>query len=207
MAKKEKKSKKNKTDLKQNLALVILFLGVFGLSLSFAKLAYAVQNMGVYNKTDSKAKWDVGLANVSKAETKGEAKEVNRPSISNLGLTEVEVEFNKPGDEIKYTFEVKNDGTIDAKISELTKGNPTCKVETAALENRTDEQKNADSNIVCGNLEYTLTYDDGKEVSVNDAIGAKKSNKVTLTIKYKEDAPEVSGTVNVTAPATTILFK
>ena len=207
MANKTKKEVTKKFNVKGFLAVVILFLGTFGLFLSFAQLAYSVQNRTdtVASRTD--AKWDIAINNVSKAELKGEAKNVNDPTSNNLGLTGFEATVRKPGDSVKYTFDINNAGSIEAKIAEFTKGKPTCKAASDGLDSRTDEVKEADSTLVCGSLEYSVTYEDGKEVAANDVIAAGSKKTVVMTVTYKEGSQEATGNVTVIVPSLTVLFK
>ena len=167
MANKTKKEVTKKFNVKGFLAVVILFLGTFGLFLSFAQLAYSVQNRTdtVASRTD--AKWDIAINNVSKAELKGEAKSVNDPTSNNLGLTGFEATVRKPGDSVKE----------------------------------------ADSTLVCGSLEYSVTYEDGKEVAANDVIAAGSKKTVVMTVTYKEGSQEATGNVTVIVPSLTVLFK
>ncbi len=207
MPKTKKEQPKKKFNLKKSLGVIILFLGIFGLTLSFVSLAYSVQLVRSYSVLNEHAKWDIAITNVSEAETKGGAKVVNAPTVNNLGLTDYVVSFENPGDSVKYTFEIKNNGDIDAKLVEFTKGNPTCKNGSDALDNRSDEEKEADSTLVCGNLEYKVTYEDAKDVAVNDMFAAKSTKKVVMTITYKEDSRATNGSVNVNVPTLTMLFK
>ncbi len=207
MPRTKKEEPKKKFNLKKVLSIIVLFLGTFGITLSFAELADSVQSAKNVSYSRGYSKWDIAIANVSKAELSGEAKVVNEPTANNLGLTEFVVTFKNPGDSVKYTFEMKNGGNIDARLVEFTKGNPTCKEATDELDSRSDEEKNADSTLVCGNLEYTVKYEDGKDVSVNDVVNSDSSKKVVLTITYKDNSRAANGSVNVMVPSLTMLFK
>ena len=68
MPKTKKEQPKKKFNLKKTLGIIILFLGIFGLTLSFASLAYSVQLVRSYSYTNGHAKWDIAISNVSEAE-------------------------------------------------------------------------------------------------------------------------------------------
>jgi len=207
MPRTKKEEPKKKFNLKKVLSLIVLFLGTFGITISFAELADSVQSARNISYSKGYSKWDIAITNVSKAELSGEAKVVNEPTTNNLGLTEFVVAFKNPGDSVKYTFEMKNGGNIDARLVEFTKGNPTCKEASDALDSRSDEEKNADSTLVCGNLEYTVKYEDGTDVAANDVVNSYSSKKVVLTVTYKDNSRAANGSVEVMVPSLTMLFK
>ena len=197
---KTKKKETKEFNTKRVLALVVIFLSTFGITASFAQLSYSVQNRPyVRVSAPEKDVFDMKLANLSAAELKGSAKVLSDAKLSN-GLTSFEVQFTNPGDTVIYTFEIQNKGNVDGKVASLSKGNPSC---TAVSDNdtRTDEEKNADSTLVCGNLDYTLTYEDGKAVASNDVVKAGETKKVVLKIAYKANIQTASDSVKVTVPS------
>lgn len=129
--------------------------------------------------TVKSAAWDIKYANLASAVKTGTAKEVTAPTISNndTHIGDYAVTLTTPGDSIKYTFDIKNEGTFDAEISSVLVGTPEC---TGTGTNATTDAAN-----VCKNLTYTLTYADGTKVQAGDALAANTSvENVTLTLTY-----------------------
>lgn len=201
---KTKKKESNGFNTKRVLSLVVIFLSTFGITASFAQLSYSVQNRTSYvvKGKENKNVFDLKLANMSAAELIGNSKVISDAKINN-GLTSFEVQLSKPGDAVKYTLEIQNKGNVDGKIASMSKGNPSC---TAVSENdtRSEEQKNADATLVCGNLEYTLTYENGTSVAANDVIKAGETKKVTVSLGYKANGQPATDSVKVTVPSLAI---
>jgi len=67
---------------------------------------------------ENKVQWDVGFINVEKTATKGDAYEITAPSFDKFNAT-FHVALVNPGDEITYTFTIKNKGKINAKVAAI----------------------------------------------------------------------------------------
>lgn len=131
--------------------------------------------------------WKVKFTNLSSATLVGKAQEVVTPTISDedTHIGDYSVTFTNPGDSISYTFDVKNEGTFDAKVSSIVVNTPSC---TGTGANATTDAAN-----VCKNLTYTLTYADGSAIAAEDtlAAGATKSMKLVLTYSTSITASEL----------------
>lgn len=176
---------KNRNKLITVLALVFGSLGItFGL-LSFI---YIKNN----NELDSK-NWNVYFANLRTSIISGEALVPEEPVLESTSIKSYDVLLSKPGDYAVYNFDVVNSGSFDASLDSLIKISPIC-TSLAYPPILEDEQ------LVCDNLEYTLTYTEtGEEVSISDILAAGEKKNIILKIGYDANALEIpSESVQIT---------
>ena len=115
------------------------------------------------NKSDNKIppahddRWDIGFVDMDLTNKKGQAVEVSSPSYTYYKAY-FNVSFEKPGDEITYDLVIKNNGTIDAKVSSIVV---------------TPEYNNTDPILfkVSG-------------IKIGDEVDAGKTHKLKVNIKY-----------------------
>lgn len=122
--------------------------------------------------------WKIKFSNLAAVTTTGEAKEITAPTINeeDTKIGDYSVSLTNPGDTVTYKFDVVNEGTFDAKVSSVTIPTPTC--------TGTGDTAVVDSNNVCSNITYTLTYDDGTNVQMNDTLNKGETKSMILTLKY-----------------------
>lgn len=164
------------------IALVALLIGVISLSIGFASISTILNIRG--SGTVGSSSWDIHFENLAKVEPTSDTVTVNTaPAIDAINKTTIEnysVTLQTPGDSISYTFDVVNIGSYDAKISELTVPKPTC---TGTGEAATTDAKN-----VCDYLTYTLTYEGGTAVQINDDLAKTNGRKkMVLTLTYDKN--------------------
>lgn len=184
------------------LVALALLLSVVGISIGFASLS---QELVITGRAEVvPANWEIVFKNLSAADTSGGGVQVSAPSIGadSTTISGVNVRFAKPGDTISYTFDVYNDGDIDAKFSTLTFGTPTI---TATA---TDPDDNAsDVSIVTNALKYEITHTDGTALSTTDELDAHDHTTLKLTIYYDQNAEDIpTDTVNITNFEATLLY-
>lgn len=167
------------------LSLVALVVAVIGLTVAFAALSQTLTINGSAN-IDS-ATWDIHFANLSTSATTGGASVVTEPSIkasidgkASTVIGDYDVILTKPGDSITYTFDVTNAGTVNARLSVLTKAStPTCE-SNVGVDN--------DATIVCDGLTYSLIYTDSKKaVAQGDELNIGETKNMTLKLSYESD--------------------
>lgn len=142
--------------------------------------------------------WDIHFENLIATPTiissLNTAKEITKPSIdgTNTIISNYAVELKSDGDAITYTFDVKNDGDIDAMVTGVT-----MKTGSTLICNSTGgtaaEQTTRNSNT-CANLDYTLTYADGSSVQLNDQLPKHSAKTMNLKLEYKAKGPSGTGT-------------
>ena len=150
------------------------------LSVGFASFSTSLTIDGTGSVKSSS--WKVKFENLLPVVKTGTASEVTAPTINtnDTNIGDYSVTLTTPGDTITYTFDITNDGTFDAEITSITVPTPTC---TGTSANAT-----ADGTNVCGNVEYTLTYDNGTALAVGDKLTAGQSKTAKLKLTYKSTA-------------------
>ena len=166
------------------LLLSTLVVVVATLSIAFAAMSRTLSINGIA-KMDT-ASWSVYFDNLSNATTVRGAKEVGKPNISTIDngiLENIKVKLSNPKDEISYTVDIVNDGTIDAEIT---------MIKNIEL---TDAQKKI--------FEFKVTYTDtGDVLKDGDLLPAGKTKNITINIRFKDDIteadlPKESQTINL----------
>lgn len=124
--------------------------------------------------------WKIKFSNLAPVTTTGTAKELTAPTINEEDTTigDYSVSLTNPGDTVTYKFDVVNEGTFDAKVSSVTIPTPSC---TGAGETAT-----VDGTNVCNNITYTLTYEDGSNVKIDDTLNKGETKSMVLTLKYSD---------------------
>ena len=168
---------------KMNLLVLILAIVVLTISVAYAALQTTLSisgTAGIQNTT-----WDIHFTNVSDVTPSGNntgqivSVTANATSIENL-----KAELKKPGDYISYDFDIKNFGTIDAKLSSFTK-TITCQT---------------GSN--CNHATYTITCLDSLNSAVTEGFVLTPNSSIScnLYLKYKDDA-NISDDIGATISA------
>ena len=190
---------KNKDNSKISL-ITLLIVSCVALSIGYSALSTTLKINGVANVDGMSFK--IEFQNLSEASLTGNAVKITDPVISEdkTELKSYNVNFLDPGDSISYTFQIANNGTINAKLSEIVKDTISCEGYGNA------EQATIDANNVCANLEYTLKYineeehfdDSGSsktysnDIEVNDVLNAGDVKDMILTLKYKSPVDGVT---------------
>ena len=143
------------------LLLVLLF---FGMGVGYAVI---YDNIAVEGSTSvDRATWDVHFDNVDI--TAGSVAFTSDPTISDNTRIYYSLTLDNPGQFCEFTFDVVNDGTLDAKLDDLS-----------IYPELTTEQQNY--------LRYTVTYHDGVDIKVGDALYASDFEKILVRIEYLEN--------------------
>lgn len=169
----------------KTMTLIALLIMVMCLSIGFATLNTKLVISGSAEVEAST--WDVAFDNLSDAVIVGNSTDVYEdvpPTYSRTKIEKFVVSLSSPGNSISYEFEVKNAGSIDAKIGSITIPTPTC---TGNGTNAT-----SDASKVCNYIAYTLTYtDSGVAVSQNDTLAVGETKSMTLKIEYLSTATDL----------------
>ena len=183
---------KNKDNSKISL-ITLLIVSCVALSIGYSALSTTLKINGVANVDGMSFK--IEFQNLSEASLTGSAVKITDPVISEdkTELKSYNVNFLDPGDSISYTFQIANNGTINAKLSEIVKDTISCEGYGNG------EQATIDATNVCANLEYSLKYANEEEhyddngspqnfssyPEVNDVLNAGDVKDMILTLKYK----------------------
>ena len=190
---------KNNRKVLYGLVALALMLSVVGISVGFASMSSTLTIKGT--TTVVPASWKIKFTNLQQASITGSADVVTAPQItSDTHIGNYAVKLTKPGDSVVYTFDVENEGTLDATLDTYTFATPTI--------TGTGDAADADATIVRNNLVYTLTYADDTAISTGATLakdGGKASFK--LTISYPATATELpAATVNITDMDITFVY-
>ena len=178
----------------QNIVLGVLTVGLIGITVAYASLS---QNLTINGTAKvAAATWDVHFEGMNAGTATGYA---TIPTTGKLAASGTSVSGNigtlkAPGDTITYTFNVKNAGSINAKISSITAPNLTCAPATSGGSQTV-------ANNVCANLTYTIEYtsESPKTIAVGNTLTAGASKNITLKIVNSSNATLASEDIAVTA--------
>ena len=107
-----------------------------------------------------------------------ESSNTDIPSLSNEDKSvSFTTTINEPGDFYEFSFDVINDGTMDAALSEVVKSGLTS----------TQEEY----------LNYTARYYGEREIKVDDILHAGYKEKVIVRVEYKYDIEDVPSLGNI----------
>lgn len=153
----------NKRKQKNKKTIIIILLLIISISVGYSYLTASSQLKG--DTTFLPNKWQIYLTSV---DIINDTTESPLPVLSddNMTLT-FSPTLKLPGDEYSFSVHLKNNGTIDAMISNIE---------------RTDLDESLDKYAT-----YEITYIDGSEVKVNDKIPAGEALPLKVTLTYKED--------------------
>ena len=158
----------------KDLAIIILVACLTSLSIAYATIS---ATLTISNNLTVKAQnWDIHFENLEQENITGDnsTRIVKSATIEEdtTKISGLEVEFKKPGDKVVYTFDVKNAGDIDARLTDISIDVPTC----------------TPASSICNDIEYKITYENGQEIKISDSLDKGKSVKLKLTINYKSSS-------------------
>ena len=110
--------------------------------------------------------WNVGFVNMNLKNKTGKSEELEAPSFTKTKAS-FHVLLNELGDEISYDIDIKNSGTIDAKVSDITI-NPVSEINDPIL--------------------FAFSG-----IEVGDELDAGKTVRVSVNIKYN---PNYTGPID-----------
>jgi hypothetical protein len=161
---------------KQNAKRLILMLSLIMLliiSIGYAALSTELKING--NANIAMMSWNVYFTNLQT--TTGSVEPTVAPTVSGTSTVSLNysVTLENPGDFYEFTIDVKNGGTINAKIAE------DGVVKT--IKNGTAELTEAQAKLVT----YTVAYADGSEIKAGDLLAKNgtANNADTKTIKVR----------------------
>lgn len=160
----------------KNTLLVVLIIAVVSMTVVYAALSTTLSIKS--SAKISATKWDIHFANLELVENSGSnTGTVIRPAQILDNTTQIGnliVDLKKPGDFVSYTFDIVNNGDINAKLNSIVLATPNCGANQSA----------------CSKLEYYVRYtQSGVTPVVGNTLNKKSTINATLTIKYKANDP------------------
>lgn len=176
---------RNNREKKMVVAIVLLAVALIG-AIGVAVAAFSTDLYIRGTATLKSTVWNVHFANLQPVVTHGEyAKEVTAPTIQTsvdgnelAAIKTYDVELKEPGDYVEYTFDVVNDGDLDAELQAIV-------INTGSALSCSSAAGQEAADKVCAKLNYTITYADGSELNVKDVLEKKTSGNNTKTLKLK----------------------
>ena len=168
---------------RKSLALILLLLLITCISIGYAALSSSLNISG--SSTINDAEWDVGPTNPDDIECPtGKKCTINPDNPDDVDPTDptdpsgpgsviwmdgdtvyFKHVLSKPGDVFTFTTKYANNGTIDAKVSNVT-----------------TNELNATAKRF---IDYSVTYADGSEIKKDDLLKAGQSATFKVTVSYK----------------------
>lgn len=149
-------------DKKKNILIVALFIAIVAMSVGYAALAQVLNINGTANID---ATWKVEITDIKVKSQVGATDRINPTYTSKSATFDVNLAY--PGASSIYEVTVKNNGTINAKLSEITGveaanlADPTV-VQYTVVKNDTDDLLNVGETATFDVKVEWLSTDDGK---------------------------------------------
>lgn len=149
--------------------IILLILLILGLGLGYAFVYGDLKFEGI--ALVKKQTWDVHFDNIQV--TEGSKTPVSGAAVDGSDTTQLgfNVYLENPGDFYEFTFDVVNNGTIDAMIT--------------GISNKKDNQEISAENNFPSYIKYSVTYDDEVPVEVNHLIEKRENENTPTTLKIK----------------------
>ena len=107
--------------------------------LIFSLVGIIIGNRSFAYQDNKDSVWNIYFDNMKTSIINGNAFVPNDPEVEATRIKAYDVLISKKGDYATFTFDVVNDGTLDAKLSTLTKLDPKC-ISLEIPENTYDEE-------------------------------------------------------------------
>ncbi|MBO5138870.1 MAG: hypothetical protein J6B89_04475 [Bacilli bacterium] len=166
------------TDKKRNILIVALFVAIVAMSVGYAALAQVLNINGTANIA---AKWNVEITDIQVKQQVGATDRVTPSYTSKTATFDVNLAY--PGASSTYLVTVKNSGTINAKLSEITGVDaanlmdPTAVQYTVVKSDENDELNVGESKTFEVRVEW-LSTDDGTNITASNKTAEINFNYV-----------------------------
>ena len=181
----------------KNILIAVLVVGLISMTVAYAAFT---QNLTISSSAKvNNTKWDIKIKNFTQAAAQNnlvsgtsEATVSGPTSTSGTTISGLVVTFMKPGDVVKFTFDLANEGDIDAKLNGYTLGEPdtTTKVSKA---------------IVCGSSTKAEPTVGAASMNLAKTTGTIPC-EMTLTLASDAVMPTGSTQTTVTIPDTSFVY-
>ena len=162
----------------KNMILIILGVSLLGITVAYASLSTRLNINGNTNVPNTT--WDIHFEDFSDASPQNTTLEEPNTGVLNTNsiitdstkITKLEADLKKPGDVVVYAFDIRNDGSIDAKLQTFTNA-LTCTNQSA-----------------CSNITYTVACKDSSNNTITNGYNLAKNTEVhcTLSLLYNTNA-------------------
>lgn len=158
------------------ISFLTIIISVLTISISYLLISSTISINRVSRPNSSG--WKMEFTNIGEVILNGRAEEAQKPYIDNnsTSIRNFNISFAQYNDSAIYTFDVVNNGSIDAKVSSITYYVPKCYGR--------GEHALEDSKEVCRNIELNAVYDTGKRIKEGDVLKSGEKRKIKFEIRY-----------------------
>lgn len=182
----------------KTLSIIAIFIAIIGLSLGYAALSQTLNINTTATVQSSANSWKILFKNADAGSASANA-DKGTIALTDTTVTVSGVILKAPGSSVTYTFDVVNEGEVDAKLSTITN--------LEAVITGSGASKDADETLVRGGYQYTLTYNDGGTIAAEDTLAVGASKKLKLVVSYKDTVTELpAADVVMTNLGTTLVY-
>lgn len=157
---------KNDKRKKRYIVIILLLLLLMGVTVGYAALSTSIHINGT-SHIKNVTIWDIHFENL--VEKEGSVKASLKPTIDTTKtFIQYAVDLTSPGDFYEFSIDVRNSGSIDAKLQDMPK-----------LSGVSSEQTKY--------VNYTVTHADDSPIVVGEVIEVGKATKFKVRIEIKKD--------------------
>lgn len=179
----------------KNVLLAVLIVGLVSMTVAYAALSTTLTIKS--SATIAKTNWSIKIKNWEQAPAltnpnggNSEAT-VKAPTITDTDISGLEITFKKPGDAVKFTFDLVNEGDIDAQLNAVVVG--------------TSNNANVTNEVVCGSGTKTVPVPKTTDASM-DLVKSTGSIPCEMTVTYSASAGTVAENTPVTIGDTVFTY-
>ncbi len=170
--------KKSKKGIDIEVTAINLFLCLLLVSLVIIILYYFLSYKSVNN--NSSKIWNIYFSRIINKDCSNDSV-CTTPTIYTGSTTtgDYTVEFTGPNQKAVYEITVKNDGLVDAEVTNIVLGSPRCKGNSSNFVSASH-----DANKVCDKLHYSVLDIDNNKVVPGTIIKAGETTTYQLVLSY-----------------------
>ena len=193
----------------RSFKIVVMMALIFALSclaVAYAAFSTTLRVSGIVTAKSTSDSWDVSFQNLSAPTLTGLAEVETAPVLTATQVSGFNVNFYAPGDSVEYSWQVTNNGQLDAVLTTKSIGTLTCA--PAASSNATQEEANS----LCNDLTISLSGQNVGDVLDGGNVSARMPSPnnysyYIFTVTWKADSTvTLSGDVTGSVGESTFVY-
>lgn len=193
----------------RSFKIVVMMALIFTLSclaVAYAAFSTTLRVSGNVTAKSTSDSWNVRFEQLSAPTLTGLAEVETAPVLTATQVSGFNVNFYAPGDSVEYSWQVTNNGQLDAVLTTKSIGTLTCA--PAASSNATQEEANS----LCNDLTISLSGQNVGDVLDSGNVSARMPSPFNysyyiLTVTWKADSTvTLSGDVTVSVGESTFVY-